>query len=66
MDISEVECIMMVGWMAEEDLPDWVDEEVYEIIYPSKRVQLGTGKVEFPFIKLCGKTIFLIERLVVG
>jgi len=60
MDISEVEIIALIGWKHEDELPSWVDDEVYDILYPSSRVIDGVRM--FPFVSICGKEIFLKEN----
>jgi len=57
-DINDVDVLAMVGWKPESELPDWVDDEIYRVLYPSSRV-VEDG-CEFPYISLCGKEIFLI------
>ena len=62
MDISKIECIAMIGWMPESELPEWVDNEVYRALFPSSKGELGSGLNMFPYIKLCNKVIFLINE----
>jgi len=58
MDISEIEVIAIIGWKYEDDLPDWIGDEVYNALYPSSKVICGVR--QFPYIEICGKEIFLI------
>ena len=60
MDTSKIELIAMVGWKHEDELPDWIDDEIYAVLYPSSRVPAPVGCRQFPFVSICGKEIFLI------
>ena len=57
MDINEINLIVTVAWKHEDELPDWIDDEVYKILYPSSRVD---GVRLFPYVSICGKETFLI------
>ena len=57
MDINEIEIIAEIKWKDEYDLPDWVDEEVYKVLYPTSKLIEGIRC--FPFITICGKEIAL-------
>ncbi len=57
MDIEDIEVIAEIQWKNEYDLPEWVDEEVYKVLYPTSK--LIEGIRFFPFITMCGKEIAL-------
>lgn len=57
MDISEVNIIAEVKWVYEDELPIWVDDEIYKILYPISEIKDGVRM--FPFIVLCGQEIAL-------
>lgn len=60
MDITEIEVIAEIEWKYEDNLPEWVDDEVYRILYPTSRVIDGVRM--FPFITICGKEIALKDK----
>ena len=57
MDISEIEIIAVIEWKNEDELPEWVDDEVYDTLFSSSKVINGCRM--FPFITICGKEILL-------
>lgn len=56
-DISEIEIIAEINWKSEDQLPDWVDDEIYKVLYPTSKLLEGIRI--FPFITICGKEIAL-------
>lgn len=61
MDIAEVELVCVIGWKNEDELPDWVDDEVYGVLRSSSK--LIDGCRCFPYVSVCGKEIFLINEI---
>ena len=57
MDINEIECIAVVCYMNEDELPTWFDDEIKERVSHSSSIVDGCRM--FPYISLCGKRIFL-------
>ena len=58
MDISETEVMATVAWMPEHELPEWIGDDEYNILFLSSQVRDGIRV--FPYISLCKKQIFLI------
>ena len=53
-----MECIAVVAYLNEDELPSWVDDEMKERIKHSS--SLVDGCRVYPYITLCGKQVFLM------
>jgi hypothetical protein len=53
---KEQEIVFLVGWQNEDELPDYIDDNLYKHLYNMSKLD---GVRLFPFIKIDGKKHFL-------
>ena len=54
--LQKEDVVLVVGWKNEDELPDYITDELYNIMFPMSKVDIVRL---FPFVNIDGKEHFL-------
>lgn len=54
---TDIEIVFSVGWEYEDNLPDYITDELYAMLYPMSKIRDGVRM--FPYVNIDRKKHFL-------